>query len=96
VAIAVVSQGRLLVLPEERRRNPRPTTSLYLLWADHVVLDVYDHPALVYAAATEYVTSAVGHWRQTRPNRWYSTHGRVVEIEERRICRRVVLVHTAA
>jgi hypothetical protein len=68
---------------------------VYLLWADFTVLDVYDHPALAYKAATEYIASAFGQWRQTRPNRWHSVQGRVVEIEERGICRRVLLVDKA-
>jgi hypothetical protein len=63
-------------------RNPQRFPSIYVLTVNQNILDIFDTPAKAFTTAETLRTAGGKVWRQTRPGRWYTEDGTMMEIEE--------------
>lgn len=63
-------------------RNPQRYPSIYVLTVNQNILDIFDTPTKAFTTADTLRTAGGKVWRQTRPGRWYTEDGTMMEIEE--------------
>lgn len=78
-------------MPEfvERRAHKRPTT-VFLLWVDYSVLDVYMNAADAFTDAERFARESPDRFVSSRPGRWFGARGRFMEIEQRDVKHRAI------